>query len=148
MIRLFCVAARNRQSGEDFGTTRSHAQPQGEDTSQPADADHLVLAVQVGTVTQDVATAVKAVQGGQVEFRTDKSGVIHAGLGKSSFEEQALLDNVRAFMLALGNAKPATFKGNYMISAALSSTMGKGGVPLDMAYVDPTSPKFMRLEVE
>jgi large subunit ribosomal protein L1 len=101
----------------------------------------------VGTVTKDVAGAVQAVQGGQVEFRADKNGVIHAGVGKASFEDQALIDNIRTFMLAMGNAKPATVKGHYVLGVSLSSTMGKS-VACDLSFVDPTSPKFMRFEVK
>jgi large subunit ribosomal protein L1 len=101
----------------------------------------------VGTVTKDVAAAVKAVQGGQVEYRADKNGVIHAGLGKASFDDQALLDNIKTFMLELGNAKPSTLKGNYVLSVSLSSTQG-AGIGCDLSFVDPVSPKFMRFEVD
>ncbi|WP_119169122.1 50S ribosomal protein L1 [Algihabitans albus] len=86
----------------------------------------------LGTVTADVAEAVKAAKGGQVEFRAEKAGVIHAGVGKASFEEGALLENVRAFIEAISRAKPSGAKGTYIKKIALSSTMGPG-VKVDVA---------------
>ena len=86
----------------------------------------------LGTVTKDVAEAVKAAKGGQVEFRVEKAGVIHAGVGKTSFSEDALKENVTAFIDAINKAKPSGAKGTYMKKAALSSTMGPG-VKLDIA---------------
>ncbi len=86
----------------------------------------------LGTVTKDVAEAVKAAKGGQVEFRVEKAGVIHAGVGKASFSEDALKENVTAFIDAINKAKPSGAKGTYMKKAALSSTMGPG-VKLDIA---------------
>ncbi len=86
----------------------------------------------LGTVTKDVAEAVKAAKGGQVEFRVEKAGVIHAGVGKTSFSEDALKENVTAFIDAINKAKPSGAKGIYMKKAALSSTMGPG-VKLDIA---------------
>ncbi len=86
----------------------------------------------LGTVTKDVAEAVKAAKGGQVEFRVEKAGVIHAGVGKASFSEDALRENVAAFINAINKAKPSGAKGTYMKKVALSSTMGPG-VKLDLA---------------
>jgi large subunit ribosomal protein L1 len=80
----------------------------------------------LGTVTADVASAVKAVKGGQVEFRAEKAGIIHAGIGKASFSEVALAENVRALFGAVSRAKPAGAKGTYIRKVSLSSTMGPG----------------------
>jgi large subunit ribosomal protein L1 len=80
----------------------------------------------LGTVTQNIAEAVQAAKGGQVEFRADKSGIVHAGVGKASFTEDALVDNVRAFVGAITRAKPSGVKGTYIKRVNLSSTMGPG----------------------
>ena len=80
----------------------------------------------VGTVTIDVAEAVKAAKGGEVQFKAEKGGVVHAGVGKASFAEGKLVENVRAFIKAVVMAKPAGAKGVYMKKIALSSTMGSG----------------------
>jgi large subunit ribosomal protein L1 len=80
----------------------------------------------VGTVTMDVADAVKAAKGGEVQFKVEKAGVVHAGIGKASFDEGKLVENVRAFVDAVQKAKPAGAKGTYMKKVALSSTMGPG----------------------
>lgn len=80
----------------------------------------------VGTVTMDVADAVKNAKGGEVQFKVEKAGVVHAGVGKASFDEGKLVENVRAFMSAVARAKPAGAKGAYMKKIALSSTMGPG----------------------
>jgi large subunit ribosomal protein L1 len=88
----------------------------------------------LGTVTNDVAEAVKATKGGQVEFRAEKSGLIHAGIGKASFSEAALADNVKAFVGAINRAKPTGAKGTFLKKVSLSSTMGPG-VKLDVATV-------------
>ncbi|QBF30083.1 50S ribosomal protein L1 [Thalassococcus sp. S3] len=80
----------------------------------------------VGTVTMDVADAVKAAKGGEVQFKVEKAGVVHAGVGKASFDEAKLVENVRAFVSAVAKAKPAGAKGTYMKKIALSSTMGPG----------------------
>ena len=80
----------------------------------------------VGTVTMDVAEAVKAAKGGEVQFKVEKAGVIHAGVGKASFDDNALVENVKAFVEAVGRAKPTGAKGTYMKKISLSSTMGPG----------------------
>lgn len=80
----------------------------------------------VGTVTDEIAKAVKAVKGGQVEFRTEKNGIVHAGLGKASFSEDALVQNIQAFFDAILRAKPSGAKGSYVKKATLTSTMGPG----------------------
>ena len=86
----------------------------------------------VGTVTMDVATAVQAAKGGEVQFKAEKAGVVHAGVGKASFDEAKLVENVRAFVTAVQRAKPSGVKGTYLKKIALSSTMGPG-VTLDIA---------------
>jgi large subunit ribosomal protein L1 len=78
----------------------------------------------VGTVTMDVAAAVEAAKGGAVEFRAEKAGIIHAGIGKASFDEQALVENVKAFVDAVVKARPSGAKGTYLEGISLSSTMG------------------------
>ena len=80
----------------------------------------------VGTVTMDVKEAVEAAKGGEVQFKAEKGGVVHAGLGKASFDEAKLVENVRAFVEAVQKAKPTGAKGTYMKKIALSSTMGPG----------------------
>jgi large subunit ribosomal protein L1 len=80
----------------------------------------------VGTVTTDVAAAVRAAKGGAVEFRVEKAGVIHAGVGKASFTEQALVENIRAFTDAVNKAKPSGAKGTFVKRIAVTSTMGPG----------------------
>ena len=80
----------------------------------------------LGTVTANVGEAVRAAKGGQVEFRAEKAGVVHAGVGKASFTEAALVDNVRAFVGAITRAKPSGAKGTYIKKVSLSSTMGPG----------------------
>ena len=80
----------------------------------------------VGTVTMDVKEAVEAAKGGQVQFKAEKAGVVHAGIGKASFDEAKLVENVRAFVDAVSKAKPAGAKGSYMQKVVISSTMGPG----------------------
>ena len=80
----------------------------------------------LGTVTNDVAEAIKASKGGQVEFRAEKAGIVHAGIGKASFGEDQLLANARAFVDAIQRAKPAGAKGTYVKKVAVSSSMGPG----------------------
>ncbi|WP_108661524.1 50S ribosomal protein L1 [Acuticoccus kandeliae] len=86
----------------------------------------------VGTVTPDVAQAVRDAKGGAVEFRVEKAGIVHAGVGKVSFDDQKLVENIRAFWDAVNRAKPTGAKGTYMKKAAMSSTMGPG-VKLDLS---------------
>lgn len=86
----------------------------------------------LGTVTMDVTGAVKAAKGGSVEYRAQKEGIVHVGVGKASFDEKKLVENIRALMEAVIKAKPATSKGVYLKKASLSSTMGPG-VKLDIA---------------
>jgi len=85
-----------------------------------------------GTVTMDVARAVKELKAGKIEFRVDKSGIVHAPIGKRSFAADALAENLQTFMEAIVRAKPAAAKGHYIRSVTVSSTMGPG-VPLDPA---------------
>ena len=80
----------------------------------------------LGTVTMDVTGAVKGAKGGSVEFRAEKSGIVHVGVGKASFDEKKLVENIRALYDAVMKAKPSGTKGNYMKKASLSSTMGPG----------------------
>jgi large subunit ribosomal protein L1 len=87
----------------------------------------------VGTVTPDVTAAVKASKGGAVEFRVEKAGIVQGTIGKASFEEGKLVDNIRAFVDAVSKAKPAGAKGTYIQRVAISSTMGPG------VKVDPST---------
>jgi large subunit ribosomal protein L1 len=87
----------------------------------------------VGTVTMDVAGAVGAAKGGAVEFRVEKAGIVHAGVGKASFDEQKLVENIRAFADAVARAKPSGAKGTYIQRIAITSSMGPG------VKVDPAS---------
>ena len=80
----------------------------------------------VGTVTMDVVGAVKGAKGGSVEFRVEKAGIVHAGVGKASFTEQALVENIKAFVDAVVKAKPQGSKGTYLKKVSVSSTMGPG----------------------
>jgi large subunit ribosomal protein L1 len=90
----------------------------------------------VGTVTPDVATAVKNAKAGQVRYRADKSGIVHAGIGKASFDIKALEENVTALIDAIKKAKPSSAKGVYYKKISVSSTMGPGlcvdGASLDI----------------
>ena len=86
----------------------------------------------VGTVTMDIKAAVEAAKGGEVQFRAEKAGVVHAGIGKASFDEAAMVANVKAFVAAVQKAKPAGAKGAYMKKISLSSTMGPG-VSIDVS---------------
>ena len=88
----------------------------------------------VGTVTMDVTAAVIAAKGGAVEFRTEKNGIVQAGVGKASFSEQQLVENIQAFVDMVNKARPSGAKGTYLRRVALSSTMGPG-VKLDVATI-------------
>ncbi len=89
----------------------------------------------VGTVTQDVATAVSNAKDGQVRYRADKAGIVHAGIGKASFDSKSLEENFAALLEALKKAKPASTKGVYFKKISVSSTMGPG-LAVDVANVD------------
>ena len=86
----------------------------------------------LGTVTPNVAEAVKAAKGGQVEFRAEKAGIVHAGIGKASFPAEQLAENARAFVAAINRSKPTGAKGTYIKKVSLSSTMGPG-IKLEIA---------------
>ena len=89
----------------------------------------------LGTVTPDVAGAVKAAKAGQIEFRVEKAGIIHAGVGKASFSAEALADNISTFIGAIAKAKPSGVKGTYMKRASVSSTIGPG-IRVDVSSPD------------
>jgi large subunit ribosomal protein L1 len=89
----------------------------------------------VGTVTPDVETAVKNAKSGQVQYRNDKAGIIHAGIGKASFDVKALEENIKALIEALKKAKPSSAKGTFLKKMSVSSTMGPG-LAVDIATVD------------
>jgi large subunit ribosomal protein L1 len=80
----------------------------------------------LGTVTPSVGQAVRAAKAGQVQFRVEKAGIVHGGVGKASFDQASLVDNIKAFVDAVNRAKPSGAKGTYMKRAAISSTMGPG----------------------
>ncbi|MEO0429551.1 MAG: 50S ribosomal protein L1 [Pseudomonadota bacterium] len=92
----------------------------------------------IGTVTMDVAKAVQDAKGGQVTFRVEKAGIIHAGVGKASFDEAKLAENVRAFVDAVNRAKPTGAKGTYIKKVSLSSTMGPGIAVTSESLAAPT----------
>ncbi len=85
-----------------------------------------------GTVTPDVATAVKEIKAGKIEFRVDKAGIVHATVGKASFEQEKLVENIQSFISTIVRLKPSTAKGTYVKSIAISTTMGPG-VHIDRA---------------
>ncbi len=88
----------------------------------------------LGTVTPNVAQAVKAAKAGQVQFRVEKAGIVHGGIGKASFDDALLIDNIKAFVDAVNRARPTGAKGTYLKRAAVSSTMGPG-VHVEVASV-------------
>ncbi len=90
----------------------------------------------LGTVTNDVAEAVKAAKGGQVTFRAERAGLVHAGIGKASFDDQQLAENARAFFDAIVKNKPSGAKGQYIKKVSMSSTMSPG-LKLDVATLQP-----------
>jgi large subunit ribosomal protein L1 len=90
----------------------------------------------VGTVTADIAGAVKASKGGAVEFRVEKAGIVHGGVGKVSFDVKALEENIRAFTDAVNRAKPAGAKGVYLKKVSVTSTMGPG-LKVDLSTINP-----------
>jgi len=92
----------------------------------------------VGTVTMDVVGAVNGAKGGSVEFRVEKAGIVHAGVGKASFTEQALVENIKAFVDAVVKSKPAGAKGTYVKKISVSSSQGVG-VKIENASVGVTS---------
>ena len=92
----------------------------------------------VGTVTMDVAAAVKASKGGAVEFRVEKAGIVQGTVGKASFDDGKLVENIKAFVDAVSKAKPSGAKGNYIQRVAISSTMGPG-VKVELASIAPTT---------
>ena len=92
----------------------------------------------LGTVTNDLTAAIQAAKGGQVEFRAEKAGIVHAGVGKASFSAKALTENIRAFFGAIVRAKPSGAKGTYIKRVSLSSTMGPG-VRVDLASMAGSS---------
>jgi large subunit ribosomal protein L1 len=96
----------------------------------------------MGTVTKDVAKAVKLAKAGTIQFKTERQGIIQGGVGKLSFSDDKLLENIRAFMLGIVDLKPDGFKGKYLLDTYISTTMGPG-ILIDFASIDPTSPKFM-----
>jgi len=88
-----------------------------------------------GTVTPNVAQAIREIKAGKVEFRVDKTGIVHAPVGKTSFPAQNLIDNARALVDSVVKAKPSAAKGKYLKSVTVSSTMGPG-IPIDTAHID------------
>ena len=92
----------------------------------------------LGTVTNDVAAAVSAVKGGQVAFRVEKAGIVHAGVGKASFSEDALQENVQTFIDAVNSAKPSGAKGTFLKQATISATMGPG-IKIDIGTMPSAS---------
>lgn len=94
----------------------------------------------LGTVTMDVTKAVESAKGGAVEFRAEKAGIVHAGVGKASFAEGKLIENINAFIAALLKAKPAGAKGTYVKKITISSTMGPG-IKIDTAVLSEISAK-------
>jgi large subunit ribosomal protein L1 len=89
----------------------------------------------LGTVTMDVAEAVRNAKAGQVRYRTDKNGIVHGGIGKVGFEPAAIKENIEALIADLKKAKPTTAKGTYVKKVVLSTTMG-AGIPIDQASLE------------
>lgn len=97
----------------------------------------------LGSVTMDVAGAIEAATHGQAEYRVERRGIVHAGVGKLSFSDQQLKENLRAFMIAISNAKPEVMKGQFFRHVTMSSTMGPG-VAVEMVYLNPAHVRFMQ----
>ncbi|MEO0800376.1 MAG: 50S ribosomal protein L1, partial [Pseudomonadota bacterium] len=91
----------------------------------------------VGTVTMDVSTAVQGAKGGSVEFRAEKAGIVHAGVGKASFSAEQLAENIQAFVDAVGRARPSGAKGTYIKKVAVKATQGPG-IRVDQASLGAT----------
>ena len=96
----------------------------------------------MGTVTKDVAKAVKTSKAGAVQFRVEKKGIVQASVGKVSFTKEKLLENIRSMMVAIGDCKPEGIKGKYYLVGHIKSTMGRS-VPVEVATIDPTNGRFM-----
>ena len=96
----------------------------------------------LGTVTKDVASAVAKAKAGAVQYRVDRKGIIHAGIGKCSFPTTHLLENFRSFMLSIVDSKPETLKGKYICNVYLKSTMGPS-ITIEVANAGPTNARFM-----
>jgi large subunit ribosomal protein L1 len=96
----------------------------------------------MGTVTKDVAKAIQAAKQGAVQFRVEKNGIVQVGVGKLSFPDEELLNNIRSFMVAVSDSKPEGLKAKYILKVSISSTMGPGFTILTQ-NVDPSSAKFM-----
>lgn len=96
----------------------------------------------MGTVTKDVAKAILAAKAGAVQFRVEKNGIVQVAIGKMSFTDEQLLDNLRSFMVAVSDSKPDGLKGKYIETVHVSSTMGPG-VEVTTQNVDPSNAKFM-----
>lgn len=96
----------------------------------------------MGTVTNDVTKAVKTAKAGAVKFKVERKGIVQAGVGKISFSDDAILENIRNFMITIVDSKPSGLKGKYIKSFSISSTMGPG-VKVELPSIDPSSSKFM-----
>jgi large subunit ribosomal protein L1 len=96
----------------------------------------------MGTVTKDVAKAVRQAKAGSIQYKAEKKGIIQGGIGKISFEKEKLLENIRSLMIAVADSKPEALKGKYLQNVYLSTTMGPG-IEVELLSVDPSSPKFM-----
>ena len=96
----------------------------------------------LGTVTNNVKDAVKNAKGGAIQFKVQKQGIIHAGVGRASFDADKILNNIRAMMIAVSDLKPEGLKGKYLLDVHVNSTMG-AGIHIELSSVDPSSAKFM-----